>query len=231
MTEIETNVAWVREEIKKAALRAGVDPAGITLVAATKMNGAQEVRRAITAGVDACGENKVQELVQKNAEDAYHGRPLHFIGHLQRNKVRQVVGTADVIQSLDSVRLAEEINKAAEGLKIKQKVLVEVNIGGEDSKSGVLPSALPDFLKALCAFGHIAVEGLMTITPLEEDPEKSRPYFAQMRQLFLDMQGKKYDNVSMKYLSMGMSGDFACAIEEGANMVRVGTAIFGHRKY
>jgi len=228
---IEKNVARVKVEIAAAAEKAGVSPESITLVAATKMNDSGAVRRAIEGGVDACGENRVQELVQKNAEGAYEGAPLHFIGHLQRNKVKQVVGVAELIQSVDSIRLAEEIEKTAASLGIVQRILAEVNIGGEDSKSGVRPEELPEFLAALDKMPHLKTEGLMTITPIGETPDDTRPYFKRMYQLFLDMKDKKYDNVTMKYLSMGMSGDFACAVEEGANMVRVGTAIFGQRNY
>ena len=228
---IEKNVARVKAEIAVAAAKRGVDPHSITLVAATKMNDGEAVRRAIKGGVDACGENRVQELVQKNGEGAYQGAPLHFIGHLQRYNVKQVVGVADLIESVDSDRLALEIEKTAENLGIVQKILVEVNIGGEDSKSGISPEELPGFLARLDKMPHLKTEGLMTITPIGETPEETRPYFKRMYRLFLDMKDKKYDNVTMKYLSMGMSGDFACAVEEGANMVRVGTAIFGQRNY
>ena len=218
-----------------AAIRARIDAAAqgrrVLLVAASKMNDAAAVREAIAAGVDACGENRVQELLEKNAQGAYAGAPLHFIGHLQKNKVKYLVGTADLIESVDSVELLRMIDARARKLGVTQDVLLEVNIGGEAAKSGFETSALPEALEISGEFSSLKVRGLMAIPPVAEASGASRPYFARMRELFIDIGAKKYDNVSMDFLSMGMSGDFEDAIREGANVVRVGSAIFGPRNY
>lgn len=218
-----------------AAIRARIDAAAqgrrVLLVAASKMNDAAAVREAIAAGVDACGENRVQELLEKNAQGAYAGAPLHFIGHLQKNKVKYLVGTVDLIESVDSVELLRMMNARARKLGVTQDVLLEVNIGGEAAKSGFEPSALPEALEISGEFSSLKVRGLMAIPPVAEASGASRPYFARMRELFIDIGAKKYDNVSMDFLSMGMSGDFEDAIREGANVVRVGSAIFGPRNY
>ena len=218
-----------------AAIRARIDAAAqgrrVLLVAASKMNDAAAVREAIAAGVDACGENRVQELVEKNGQGAYAGAPLHFIGHLQKNKVKYLMGTVDLIESVDSVELLRMIDARARKLGVTQDVLLEVNIGGEAAKSGFEPSALPEALEISGEFSSLKVRGLMAIPPVAEASGASRPYFARMRELFIDIGAKKYDNVSMDFLSMGMSGDFEDAIREGANVVRVGSAIFGPRNY
>lgn len=218
-----------------AAVRARIDAAArgrrVLLVAASKMNGAERVREAVAAGVDACGENRVQELVEKNAQHAYDGAPLHFIGHLQKNKVKYLVGVADLIESVDSEELLALIDKRAEKLGITQDVLLEVNIGREEAKSGLAPEDVEKTIAFAAPLEHVRVRGLMAIPPAGASPDDSRPYFAAMRELFIDIGEKKYDNTSMDFLSMGMSGDFEAAIEEGANMVRVGSAIFGARDY
>ena len=228
---IAENVARVRAEIDAAARAAGRDPKEILLLAASKMNDASRVREAIAAGVDLCGENRVQEMLEKNAQGAYEGVPLHFIGHLQKNKVRQVVGLAQLIHGVDSVALLQAISREAEKKGLTQDVLLEVNIGGEASKSGFSPEEIPAALEAAAGFGGIFVRGLMAIPPICQSPDENRPFFLSMQKLFVDNGRKKYDNVSMDFLSMGMSGDFAEAIACGANMVRVGTAIFGPRDY
>lgn len=228
---IAENVAMVRENIERAAIAAGRDPKKIVLVAASKMNDADRVRQAIAAGVDACGENRVQELVEKNAQGAYEGAALHFIGHLQRNKVKQVVGVAELIHSVDSLPLLAAINAAAQAKGVRQQVLLEVNIGREASKSGFAPEELGAVLEKAGEFSSIWVRGLMAIPPICALPEENRPYFVDMKQLFIDIWQKKYDNVSMDFLSMGMSGDYTEAIACGATMVRVGAAIFGARVY
>ena len=224
-------MARVRAQIDAAALAAGRDPKEILLVAATKMNDAARVREAIAAGVDICGENRVQEMLEKQAQGAYEGAPLHFIGHLQRNKVKQVVGLAELIHGADSLALLETISREAGKRGIRQDVLLEVNIAGEASKSGFAPDEIPAALENASKFGSVRVRGLMAIPPVCVSPEDNRPFFLRMKQLFVDNSGKKYDNVSMDFLSMGMSGDFAEAVACGANMVRVGTAIFGAREY
>lgn len=228
---IAENVALVRENIARAAIAAGRDPKEIRLVAASKMNDADRVRQAIAAGVDACGENRVQELTEKNAQGAYEGCPPHFIGHLQRNKVKQVVGVAELIHSVDSLPLLAAIDAAARAKGIRQQVLLEINIANEASKSGFKAEEIGAVLEKCGEFSSVWVRGLMAIPPICASPEENRPYFTVMKQLFIDIWQKKYDNVSMDFLSMGMSGDFTEAIACGATMVRVGAAIFGARDY
>ncbi len=233
MTEeqIGKNVEKVKAEIARAAREAGRDPEEILLVAATKMNEAGFVQAAIRAGVDICGENRVQEMLEKNAQGAYEGAPLHFIGHLQKNKVRQVVGLCELIHSVDSLSLLQEISKTAEKRGLTQDVLLEVNIGDEESKSGFSPEDIGPVLDEAAKMTAIRVRGLMAIPPICEKPEENRPFFLKMQKLFVDNCEKKYDNISMDFLSMGMSGDYAEAVRCGANMVRVGTGIFGPRDY
>ena len=228
---IADNVARIRAEMAAAAREAGKDPAEITLVAASKMNNAERVREAIAAGVDVCGENRVQEMLEKQAQGAYEGAPLHFIGHLQKNKVKQVVGLASLIHGVDSLALLEVIDRCAEKRGLTQDLLLEVNIGAEESKSGFAPEEIPAALAAAAAFSHVRVRGLMCIPPAGLGEEENRRFFTKMNKLFVDNSGKKYDNISMDFLSMGMSADYACAIACGSNMVRVGYAIFGPRPY
>ena len=228
---IAENVKSVKEKIAAAAISSGRKPEDIVLVAATKMNDADRVRQAIAAGVDVCGENRVQELQEKNAQGAYAGAPLHFIGHLQKNKVKYLVGVVDLIQSADSLELIEAINKKAAELGITQDVLLEVNIGLEEAKSGFRPEEVSAAAEKAGGYSNIRVRGLMAVPPICAVPDDNRPYFARMRQLFVDIGAKKYDNVIMDFLSMGMTGDYEAAISEGANMVRVGTGIFGARDY
>ena len=228
---IAENVKLVKENIAAAAIRCGRDPKEIKLVAATKMNDASRVREAIAAGVDICGENRVQELQEKLAQRAYDGCPLHFIGHLQKNKVKNIVGKVELIHSVDSVSLAQEINRRAAALGITQDILLEVNIGAEENKSGFAPDELANALDEIAQFSSVRVLGLMAIPPICEISENNRVYFRRMKQLFIDIGQKKYDNVSMLLLSMGMSADYEVAVEEGASLVRVGTGIFGARNY
>lgn len=227
---IAENIARVRAELADAAREAGRRPEEITLVGASKMNGADACREAIAAGIDALGENRVQEMVQKLSENAYDGAPLHFIGHLQRNKVRQVVGKADLIQSVGSLELLAEIEKAAAKLEIVQDILLEVNIAGEEAKSGFSPAELLPGAQAALERDHVRVLGLMTIPPADAEREVNLRYFDKVRALFIDMEEKLFHN-GLQYLSMGMSGDYEDAIRAGATMVRVGTAIFGSRHY
>ena len=228
---IADNVKFVMDNIARAAESSGRRPEDITLVAATKMNDASRVREAIEAGVRYCGENRVQELEEKIALGAYSGAHLHFIGHLQKNKVKYLVGTAELIQSVDSLELAEAIDKRAASLGVVQDVLYEVNIGGEAAKSGFAPEEIYSAAEKTGNFANIRVLGLMAIPPVCENSDENSPYFARMRQLFVDIGAKKYYNVTMQILSMGMTDDYAAAISEGASMVRVGTGIFGARDY
>lgn len=229
--EIGENVKRIKENIARAAMESGRRGEDICLVAATKMNGADAVRQAIEAGVDACGENRVQELTEKNALGAYEGASLHFIGHLQKNKVKYVVGTAQLIHSVDSLALLEAIDREAAKKGVIQDVLLEVNIGAEESKSGFAPDEIGYAIDKAAGFSHIFVRGLMAIPPKCEVGEENIPFFLKMKQLFVDNRVKKYDNVRMDFMSMGMSGDYEAAIRCGANMVRIGSAIFGERIY
>ncbi|MBE6957709.1 MAG: YggS family pyridoxal phosphate-dependent enzyme [Ruminococcaceae bacterium] len=228
---IAENIARIREEMKKAALAAGRDPASIQLCAATKMNDAEAVRAAIAGGVDVCGENRVQELTQKLSENAYEGAPVHFIGHLQTNKVKQVVGKVALIQSVDSLRLLEAIQKEAARQSIRQEILLEVNIGAEESKSGFAPDEIPDLVNRFSEFPNLFLRGLMAIPPVSQKPGDNTKFFQKMYALTVDITTKKVDNVCVDVLSMGMSDDFADAIACGSTMIRVGTAIFGRRIY
>jgi pyridoxal phosphate enzyme (YggS family) len=228
---IAENIKVIRDNIGESALKSGRDPKEILLVAAAKMNGPDSVREAIAAGVDAVGENRVQELLEKHSQGAYAGAPLHFIGHLQKNKVRQVVGLVDLIESVDSVELMRLVSSRAMSLGITQDVLIEVNIGREASKSGVMPEELERVLEASSSNPGVYVRGLMAIPPISGKNNENNGYFNAMYQLFVDIRGKKYDNVCMHFLSMGMSDTYTDAICAGANMVRVGSAIFGERHY
>ena len=227
---IAENIAAVRQQMDQAARETGRTGADIILVGASKMNDAAACQEAIAAGIDALGENRVQEMTAKLAENAYEGRPLHFIGHLQRNKVRQVVGKADLIQSVGSAELLQEIEKAAGRLELCQDILLEVNIGGEAAKSGFAPEAVSEAASHAKELSHVRVRGLMTIPPASATQAENMVYFQKVQALYVDINRKMYDN-GLEYLSMGMSGDFADAIRAGANMVRVGTAIFGARDY
>ena len=228
---MEERVAQVRAEMERACRAAGRAPGEVLLCAASKTQNSETVRAAAALDIDLFGENRVQELCEKYAAGAYSGKPLHFIGHLQTNKVRQVVGRACMIESVGSHRLLECVAAEAQKQGIRQDILVEINIGAETSKSGIAPEELPGLLECAHALPSLRVRGLMSIPPAADAPGASRPYFAQMRGLFERAQAAQGGNVSMEYLSMGMSADFADAILEGANLVRVGTALFGARSY
>ena len=228
---IAENVARIRAEMVKAALACGRDPKEIQLCAATKMNDADAVRQAIAAGVDCCGENRVQELTSKLAQNAYEGAPVHFIGHLQTNKVKQVVGKVNLIQSVDSERLLRAINAEAARQGIRQDILLEVNIGNEQSKSGFHPEEILPLLDRIGEFSNVCMKGLMAIPPISSFPGENLQYFQKMFQLSVDIREKINDNVTVDCLSMGMSDDYPDAIACGSTMIRVGTAIFGARHY
>ncbi len=228
---IAENVAAIRAKMDAAAIACGRDPKDIKLCAATKMNDADAVRQAIAAGVDCCGENRVQELTQKLSENAYEGAPIHFIGHLQTNKVRQVVGKVSLIHSVDSLRLAAAIQKEAQRQGIVQDILLEVNVAGEESKGGLREDALWQLLPEISIFPNIRITGLMAIPPICENSTDNDKFFQKMCRLAVDITAKKYDNVCVNILSMGMSGDYESAIQNGSTMIRLGTAIFGARDY
>ena len=230
MNTIEANIAAIRERMNDAARHAGREEKDILLIGASKMNDAAACRAAIAAGIDALGENRVQEMTQKLLDGAYEGAPLHFIGHLQRNKVRQVVGKVSLIHSVGSIPLMEEIDKEAKKQGIVQDILLEVNIGSEESKSGFAKEDLFSAAEHALTLENIRVKGLMTIPPVETVPHGNLPYFEEVHRLYVDISAKLYHN-GFVYLSMGMSDDFEDAITAGATMIRVGSAIFGARNY
>ncbi|HOJ80850.1 MAG TPA: YggS family pyridoxal phosphate-dependent enzyme [Clostridiales bacterium] len=223
------NIDELRSRVAAAAARAGRDPAGIKIVAVTKTVEPGRIMTAYQCGITDFGENRVQELVQKadimNVECKWH-----MIGHLQTNKVKYIIDRVCMIHSLDSIELAYEINRRAEKAGRIMDVLVQINVAGESTKYGIEPASAPDFVKEVSRMGNIRIKGLMTIAPLVSDPEEVRWVFRGLRQLLIDIGKENIDNVSMEYLSMGMSNDFEVAIEEGANIIRPGTAIFGKRK-
>ena len=227
---IAENIARIRAEMEAAAREVGRDPKEILLIGASKMNDAQACRDAIAAGIDALGENRVQEMTQKLSENAYEGAPLHFIGHLQRNKVKQVVGFVDLIQSVGSLSLLDEIEKVAAAKGLVQDILLEVNVGEEEAKSGFFPAEIFAAAEAALERPHVRVKGLMTIPPADADRDTNMQYFRQVQALYVDINEKLFHN-ELKCLSMGMSGDYEDAVLAGATMVRVGSAIFGARHY
>lgn len=229
--ELTERIQSVQERVAQAALRAGKKPEDIILVAASKMNDAERVRAAISAGIKVCGENRVQELLEKYEQHAYDGADLQFIGTLQTNKVKYLIGKVSLIQSVGSVHLGEAIAKEAAKHNVRQDILLEVNIGRETAKSGLLIEELDDAIARLSEKPSLHIRGLMAIPPIADEISKNASYFTEMHQVFVDILTKKYDNVNMDYLSMGMTNDFETAIECGANMVRIGTAIFGARPY
>ena len=227
---LEENIARVKANMARAALEAGRDPAEITLVAATKVQSSDTIRAAIAAGIAVCGENRVQELTAHLDDYAYDGAKIHFIGHLQTNKVRFVVGRVDLIESVDSPRLLEAVERQAAKLNLIQDILLEVNIGREESKGGCLPEDLPALARQAMDLPHVRLRGLMAIPPAAAEPGDNRRFFAATRQLFVDIRSQIGDNdTDIDCLSMGMSGDYEDAIREGATLVRVGTALFGPR--
>ena len=228
--DIEYNLDVIRNRISEAAIKSGRNPEDVTLMAVTKTVDPIFINHAIEYGINLIGENKVQEFLSK--EDYLHmeGCKAHLIGHLQTNKVKQIVGKVDMIQSVDSIKLAKEIEKQSVNKGVITNCLVEVNIGGEDSKTGLELSMLEDTVYQISEMKNIRIKGLMTIPPICEEKELNR-YFSKMHQMFVDISSKKIDNVSMEILSMGMSSDYESAILNGSNLVRVGTSIFGQRIY
>ena len=227
---IQEHVNQVKANIAAAAQAAGRDPDEITLCAAAKVQTDDTIREAIAAGITVCGENRVQELTAHLAADAYRGAQVHFIGHLQTNKVKQVVGKVDLIHSVDSERLLRAIDAQAAKQDLVQDILLEVNIAGEESKGGCTPEEARQLAQLTRELEHVRLRGLMAIPPISPEPGANRPFFAAMRQLFVDIKANMGDNqCNMDCLSMGMSGDYPDAIAEGATLVRVGTALFGPR--
>lgn len=227
---ISENVANVLENIEKAALRCGRNPSEITLVAATKVQSCEAIREAIRSGVKVCGENRVQEMMVHQESNAYEGARLDFIGHLQTNKVKQVVGSVGVIHSVGSERLLLEIGKTAEKMALCQDILLEVNIGNEDSKTGFSVEDFPRLYDVLPKVAGVNIRGLMAIPPRMEDTISQEKIFERLYKLYIDFSEKMVHNYrEINCLSMGMSDDYELAIGKGSTMVRVGTALFGSR--
>lgn len=229
--EVAQNVRAIMQQVRDTALQAGRDPSEVQVMAVTKTVDPVLVNAAIGAGITLLGENKAQELCAKY--DSYHkdGVQIHFIGHLQTNKVRQIVDKVSMVESVDSIKLAREIDRHCAAIGKVMDVLLEVNIGREENKTGIFPEFLPALLEEAGKLEHIRVRGLMTIPPVCETEEEVLQYFSQMRQLFIDIKQKKYDNISMEILSMGMSADYLAAVRCGSNIVRIGTVMFGQRNY
>lgn len=229
---VRDNLKRIEERLSEACLKAGRKREEVTLMAVTKTVSPERINAALSAGITCIGENRVQEFLAKKDSLQLEGVQKHLIGHLQTNKVRRIVGEVDMIQSVDSVHLAEAISKAAQNTeKGMIDVLVEVNIGGEESKSGIAPEQLDELLSEISGFSGIRVRGLMAIPPILTEETKKRAIFSQMRKLFIDIRGKFVDNVSMDILSMGMSLDYVEAVLEGSTMVRIGSSLFGERHY
>ena len=230
INEIAQNIKIVRDNIEKACSRCGRDPKEVTLIAVSKTKPVEDVRAAMAAGMEYFGENKVQELTMKMDTIS---QPLHWnmIGHLQKNKVKYIVGRAELIHSVDSLDLAQKIQSEAAKKNAVANILLEVNVSGEESKFGIRPEQLEDLVRQIAVLPNVHIKGLMTVAPFTEDPEENRQYFRNLRNLAVDIKSKNIDNVTMSVLSMGMTGDYMVAIEEGATMVRVGTGIFGERNY
>lgn len=231
LTDIKYNYDFINEKIAEAAMKAGKTRDDITFLSATKTVEPEYINYAISLGLSYIGENKVQELLSKYDQYNLENCSLQFIGHLQSNKVRQIVGKVDLIQSIESMKLAKEVSKCSLKNNITSDILVEVNIGKEENKSGVMPEMLEELVEEISTLPAVNVKGLMTIPPICEKKDEIRRYFEKMNRLFLDISSKKLDNVSMDILSMGMSSDYYEAILEGANMVRIGSALFGNRIY
>ncbi len=231
LNDVEYNYKLINERISEAAIKSGRKREDITFLAATKTVDAATINHAISLGLDHIGENRVQELLSKYNDYNLEKCSLQFIGHLQTNKVRQIVDKVDLIQSVDSVKLASEISKQSLKINKKTDVLVEVNIGREENKSGVMPEMLEDLLCQISQMEGISVKGLMAIPPICDTKQKISKFFNNMHNIFIDISQKKLDNISMTILSMGMSADYYEAILEGANMVRVGSSLFGARNY
>lgn len=229
--EVRQNLREIRDRIAEAARSSGRDPGEVRLMAVTKTVPPELVNAAWEEGVRLFGENRAQELLEKADRYTFGPEEIHFIGTLQTNKVRQILGKVSCIQSVNSLRLAEEIQRRAVALGITVDVLLELNIGGEESKTGMAYSQLEKILEELAGFSALQVKGLMCIPPFRKNSLETEGYFERMHKIFVDIRDKKIDNISMETLSMGMTGDYELAVRQGSNIVRIGTGIFGKRNY
>ena len=230
MADIKENLANVRKNIEESCKKVGRDVSEVTLSTVSKTTPLSDLRIAYEEGSRDFGENKVQELVSK-IDEMPSDVKWHLIGHLQRNKVKYIAGKVAMIHSVDSYRLAEEINVQAKKNSCVIPILIEINIAGEDTKFGIKPEEAEELIREISELENVKVSGLMTIAPNVANPEENRAYFKAMKDLFVDISSKNIDNVEMKVLSMGMTNDYTVAVEEGATMIRVGTGIFGARDY
>ncbi len=230
INSIQSAIADVSARIAAACERAGRSPEEVTLIAVSKTMPVEDIREAMVCGMTHFGENRPQELRDKQAEIT---EPLqwHMIGSLQTNKLKYVVGKTALIHSVDSIHLAEAIEEMSAKKELVTEILLELNIAGEESKHGIKPEELETLVREIATLSHVKIRGLMTVAPYTENAEENRIYFRQMKQLMVDINSKNIDNVYMDMLSMGMTGDYEIAVEEGATLVRVGTGIFGHRVY
>lgn len=229
MSDISKNLEAIKKKIEAAAIKSGRIPEDIKLLAVSKTIAPEIIQQAIDLGLTELGENKVQEIMSKY--DLLPQAQWHLIGHLQTNKVKYIIDKVKLIHSVDSIKLAQEISKRAVQAGITMNVLVEINIGNEESKHGVPIDKAEALAVEISKLDNITVKGLMTVAPFVENPEENRKYFKQMKNLFVDIASKNYNNIFMEYLSMGMTNDYEIAIEEGANIVRIGTGLFGKRNY
>ncbi len=227
---IQENLKIVREKVSRAAYRSGRNPDDIKIIAVTKTVEPAKMLKAFECGITDAGENRVQELLTKH-EELGSKCNWHFIGHLQKNKVKHIIDKAGLIHSVDSLSLADEINKRAVLKHKTMDILVQVNIAGEKTKFGLNKNEMKEFLHQVSKYSNIRTKGLMTMAPYDENPENIRWVFRELKKLSIDIMGERFDNINMAYLSMGMSNDFEIAVEEGANALRIGSAIFGRRQY
>lgn len=230
-TAIEENLKYIREDIANAAVASGRNPDDVSLMAVTKTVESKFINHAINNGIGLIGENKVQEFLLKEPELRLDECKAHLIGHLQSNKVKKIVGRVETIQSVDTVTIAKEIGKRSVEAGVLTRILLEVNVGNEESKFGFMPSEVFERACEISEISGVSIDGLMCVAPICEKDAEIRAVFSNMRRLFIDIGSKKMDNIHMNTLSMGMSGDYKQAILEGANLVRVGSAIFGARIY
>ncbi|HPY95894.1 MAG: YggS family pyridoxal phosphate-dependent enzyme [Candidatus Cloacimonadales bacterium] len=229
---IQDNIERVYKQIEEACKRVGRDPDDIKLIAVTKTHSAAKINEALSFGIKSFGENKIQEIEEKMPDINRQGKEFHFIGHLQSNKINKLIELEPVlIHSIEKYSTAERLNKSLLRRGLTQDVLIEVNTSGEKSKNGVDPDDLNDLIKMISELSNVHIRGLMTIGTLTDDSDEIRRCFRQLRDLFQALKAQSIDNVEMKYLSMGMSGDFEIAIEEGSNLIRLGSIIFGQRHY
>lgn len=226
---VSSNIDDVRQRLTNAAEEVGKNPKDIILVGVSKTQSIEKIREAISSGIDTFGENKVQELMEKY--DKASDVKWHFIGHLQRNKVKYIIDKVEMIHSLDNIELASEIDKRAAKINRIVPVLIQINIGKEESKSGIYEEDMAEFTSNLKEFKNIVVSGIMTIPPASDNKEHTRKYFRRMREIFEQYKNCLYINFDFKYISMGMTEDFEVAVQEGANIIRIGTGIFGERVY